>query len=181
MNIDFLFASEADTRSDAHKHARIHIYTLTCTRPQPKRMSLRSPIFVPPPAWEMRLLSKSWWIFSRNSKSKPHFASPPSLWAPFMSAIPPSSHSHHSLTKWQHKKRNIALDSYLHLVMNGSTERTAHIRSFNMLFSLTAYLILLRTTWSYSLYLPPVAFTCMLLLNSCLTWVYLSVFFLFFF
>lgn len=36
------------------------------------RMRLHSPLCVSPPAWQMHLLSKSWWIYRLNSKSKAH-------------------------------------------------------------------------------------------------------------
>lgn len=112
-----------------HIHTHIHIPV------QPKRMLLCSPLCVSPPAWQMHLLSKSWWIFSLNSKSKPHFPSPSLLWKPFMSAMPPASPSNHSLTKRQWKKTLLWIlifTAWWACVMNGSNIHscicTPHIR-----------------------------------------------------
>lgn len=101
----------------------LQIYTHTCALLQPKRMWLCSPLFVSPRSWQMHLWSKSWWIFSLNSKSKPHFPSPSMLWEPFMSAMPPASPSNHSLTKQQWKKTSfwiLILGAWCACVMNGS-------------------------------------------------------------
>ena len=104
-------------RPDVHTQTHTHTYTNTCALLQPKRMWLCSPLCVSPPAWQMHLLSKSWWIFSLNSKSKPHFPSPSLLREPFMSAVPAASPSNHSLTKVA-MEENIALDSYLHRMLS---------------------------------------------------------------
>lgn len=114
----------------AHAHKYTHTYTNTCALLQPKRMWLCSPLCASPPAWQMHLLSKSWWIFSLNSKSKPHFLSPSLLREPSMSAMPPASPGNHSLTKLRWKKTNIALDSYLHPMLILCDEWEQHIHLY---------------------------------------------------
>lgn len=133
MNIDLVFAFEANMHGHAHKYT--HTYTHTCALLQSKRMWLCSPLCVSPLAWQMHLLSKSWWIFSLNSKSKPHFPSPSLLREPFMSAMPPASPSNHSLTKRRWKKTLLWILIFTACwasVMNGSNIysciRTPHIR-----------------------------------------------------
>lgn len=119
-----------------HRHTQTHqhIYTNTCAPLQPKRIWLCSPLCVSPPAWQMHLLSKSWWIFSLNSKSKPHFPSPSLLREPFMSAVPAASPSNHSLTKAA-MEENIALDSYLHRMLSLCDEWEQRI----LVYSNTSY------------------------------------------
>lgn len=138
INIDSFFAF-AYMHSHAHAPRYTHTYTNTCALLQLKRMWLCSPLCVSPPAWQMHLLSKSWWIFSLNSKSKPHFPSPYLLREPFMSAIPPASASNHSLKKLRWKKTSLwilILTTCWAWVMNGSKIYsciwTPHIRCVGM-------------------------------------------------
>ena len=173
MNIDFyFFAFQANMHGHAHAprythtDTHTHIYTNTCALLQPKRMWLCSPLCVSPPAWQMHLLSKSWWIFSLNSKSKPHFPSPSLLREPFMSAVPAASPSNHSLTKAV-MEENIALDSYLRRMLSLCDEweqcilvysNTSYQMRRNVLFFF-AIVIVLTTFWQivlqlHFLYLP---------------------------
>lgn len=87
----------------------VHMHANTCAPLQRKRMWLRSPLCVSPPAWQMHLLSKSWWIYRLNSKSKPHFRSPHLRREPLAPAVPSTSASNHSLTKLRWKKASLRI------------------------------------------------------------------------
>lgn len=125
MNIDFVFAFEADLHGHAHKYTNTH----TCALLLPKRIWLCSPLCVSPPAWQMHLQSKSWWIFSLISKSKPHFPSLFLVRKPFMSAISSASHRTRSLTE-QWWGKNIGLDSYLNRMLSLCDEWEQHILAY---------------------------------------------------
>lgn len=156
MNIDFVFSSEAQM----HSHAQAHKYTHTCALLQPKRMWLCSPLCVLPPAWQMHLLSKSWWIFSLNFKSKPHFPSPSLLREPFMSVMPPASPSNHSLTKRRWKKTLLWILIFAACwacVMNGSNIYscmfTPHMGWVRNMLSFFTVVIFLTFLWQIVLWL----------------------------
>lgn len=118
MNIDFVFAFEADMRCRALSHKYPHTHSHTCAPATANENVIMQSTLCVPPTWQMHLLSKSWWIFSLNSKSKPHLCFPSLLREPLMSAMPPTSPSNHSLTKWQWKKTLlwILIVSSLHVV-----------------------------------------------------------------
>lgn len=83
-----------------------------CPRSGEHRMRLHSPLCVSPPAWQMHLLSKSWWIYRLNSKSKAHSRSRRRGGAVggtrrrVPSAIPRTSAGNHSSTRPQLGRRH---------------------------------------------------------------------------
>ena len=119
-----------------------------------------------PLAWQMHLLSKSWWIFSLNSKSKTHFPSPYLLWKPFMSAMPPNSPSNHSLKKRQWKKtslRILIITPRWACAMNGINVHTCVCVCVYTSYKMNEeYVVLL-----YHCYLPDIPFTnCVVIIFS---------------
>lgn len=124
MNIDVVFAFVADMRF----HKRAHICTYLCPTTAKENLIMQSTLCVLP-TWQMHLLSKSWWIFHLNFKSKPHFAFPSLLREPLMSAMPLTSPSNHSLTKQQWKKTLlwVFISLYLHWMLGLCDEWEQHI------------------------------------------------------
>lgn len=122
MNIDFVFAFEADLHGHAHKYTNTH----TCALLLPKRIWLCSPLCVSPPAWQMHLQSKSWWIFSLNSKSKPHFSlsflGTKALHVCHFLCLPQNSFIDRAVMG-----KNIGLDSYLNRMLSLCDEWEQHI------------------------------------------------------
>lgn len=146
MNIDFVFACEADLHGHAHKYATTH----TCALLLPKRIWLCSPLCVSPPAWQMHLQSKSWWIFSLNSKSKPHFPSflgTTDLHACRFLCLPQNSFIDKAVME-----ENIVLDSYLNRMLSLCDECEQHIleymySSYQMAAFFFAIVIFLTFLW----------------------------------